>query len=219
MEINFQKDVFEKSKYKKFNLFTVHQNLAFHLDPVLDEYENKKNIGKLRSDLIAHAQGFILETAIGTSRNLKYYPEGCKIIGTDWSSNMIEVSLKKLAPIGVTIDYKIEDTEKLTFKDDVFDTVVDTFGLESYVYPEKALSEMRRVCKKNGKILILTSGMGYSKFLNKLLDMKSTIVLKNYGYFMNKDWESLINKMNFDIEKAERKFNGTVYMYIIKNNK
>jgi ubiquinone/menaquinone biosynthesis C-methylase UbiE len=47
----------------------------------------------------------------------------------------------------VNIDYKIEDIERMTFKDNVFDTVVDTFGLEYYVNPAKALNEMKRVNK------------------------------------------------------------------------
>ncbi len=52
---------------------------------------------------------------------------------------MIEVALSKISPTNVDIDYKIEDVERLTFKDDVFDTIVDTFGLEYYPNPQKAL--------------------------------------------------------------------------------
>jgi ubiquinone/menaquinone biosynthesis C-methylase UbiE len=36
----------------------------------------------------------------------------------------------------------------MSFKDDTFDTVVDTFGLEYYLNPRRALLEMKRVCKK-----------------------------------------------------------------------
>ena len=36
----------------------------------------------------------------------------------------------------------------MSFEDNSFDSVVDTFGLEYYVNPERALAEMKRVCKK-----------------------------------------------------------------------
>jgi ubiquinone/menaquinone biosynthesis C-methylase UbiE len=44
--------------------------------------------------------------------------------------------------------YYIEDVENLSFEDNSFDTVVDTFSLEYYLNPEIALKEMKRVCKK-----------------------------------------------------------------------
>jgi ubiquinone/menaquinone biosynthesis C-methylase UbiE len=34
---------------------------------------------------------------------------------------------------------KIDDVEKMSFKDNVFDSVIDTFGLEYYVNPDRAL--------------------------------------------------------------------------------
>jgi ubiquinone/menaquinone biosynthesis C-methylase UbiE len=58
---------------------------------------------------------------------------------------MLEVALSKISPSNIDIEYKIEDVEKLSFNDNVFDTVVDTFGLECYVNPKKALQEMKRV--------------------------------------------------------------------------
>lgn len=197
----------------------MHQNIAFKVDPTLDAYEKKKNIITIRKELLSHASGFILETGVGTSRNLNYYPEGSKIIGVDWASNMLEMALNKIAPQGVTIDYRVEDVEKLSFKDDVFDTVVDTFGLEAYVTPEKALEEMRRVCKKDGKILILASGIGTSAFLNKILNLRVEQFLRSYGYAPNRDWNAVIKKMGFKVENQKRWFNGTIYLYVLSNNK
>lgn len=70
---------------------------------------------------------------------------------------MIESALMKPRH-SVDIDYKLDDVEKMSFADNSFDTIVDTFGLEYYISPDKALAEMKRVCKKDGHILILTSG-------------------------------------------------------------
>jgi methyltransferase OMS1 len=133
---------------------------------------------------------------------------------------MLEVALSKI-PVSsnVKIDYKVDDVENLTFKDNVFDTVVDTFGLEYYLNPEKALKEMKRVCKKDGLILILTSGMSHYELLNLFLEYKAPYYICNYGYFPNRRWDDVIKEEDFEIVKKERKMNGSIYFYILKNKK
>lgn len=56
---------------------------------------------------------------------------------------MASIGMTKIVP---TIDYKyvVGDVTKMPFKDDEFDTVIDTFGLEYVINPTKALEEMRR---------------------------------------------------------------------------
>jgi len=61
--------------------------------------------------------------------------------------------------------------------DDSFDCVVDTFGLEYYCNPEKAIKEMKRVCKKDGKILILTTGLSYYDLLNLFINFKTPYIV------------------------------------------
>jgi ubiquinone/menaquinone biosynthesis C-methylase UbiE len=53
-----------------------------------------------------------------------------------------------MKPTTTSIRFAIEDVEKFSFKDNQFDTVIDTFGLEYNVFPERAISEMKRVCRK-----------------------------------------------------------------------
>ena len=96
----------------------------------------------------------VLETGVGTSRNNSFYLPGTEVVAVDWSSNVLEGLIKILSlvammkPRTVPITYLLEDVEKLSFTDNYFDTVIDTFGLEYYANPEKATSEMKRVCKK-----------------------------------------------------------------------
>ena len=192
--------------------------MAGLIDEQLDSYERANKIDLYRKILLSYSTGFILETAVGTSRNLKYYPPGSSIIGIDWSSNALEVALTKVSA-NIEYQYKIDDTENLTFKDDTFDTVVDTFGLEYYVNPKKALNEMRRVCKKDGLILLLASGLSSNEFLNHFINYKTPYYVCKFGYFPNKNWEEFITKEDFEIIKSERKLNGTIYFYVLKNNK
>ena len=92
-------------------------------------------------------RGKILETGVGTSRNLPFYPPGSQVTAVDWSSNSLEVALLKPAT-NIEIQYRLEDVEEMSFPDDSFDTIVDTFGMEYYLEPTKVLQAMKRVCKK-----------------------------------------------------------------------
>ena len=56
------------------------------------------------------------------------------------------------------------DCEKLPFPDDTFHVVMVSFGLRNMTHKDRALSEMQRVCKPGGKVMVLE----FSK-INKLL--------------------------------------------------
>jgi len=47
--------------------------LIYDFDAVMDKYEKKKEIHYIRKDLLKNVQGYILESCVGTSRNIKYY--------------------------------------------------------------------------------------------------------------------------------------------------
>lgn len=104
---------------------------------------------------------------------------------------MIECALLKPASF-IEYNYVIGDVKSMPFSDSSFDTVIDTFGLE-YVYePEKALKEMRRVCKKNGRILLLLQGISPTPELAKLTELKMGSELLHGGYFNNRNWDTYI---------------------------
>jgi len=46
----------------------------------------------------------------------------------------------------------------MPFSDNSIDTVVDTFGLECCYDIERAYKEMKRICKKGGKLVLLERG-------------------------------------------------------------
>jgi len=69
-------------------------------------------------------------------------------------------------------DVVTADAANLTFEDNSFDTIVDSFGLCSFDDPVKVLIELQRVCKPDGKILLLEHGrsktyLGLSGYLDK----------------------------------------------------
>lgn len=47
-------------------------------------------------------------------------------------------------------------TEKIPFEDETFDVIFSKSLVEHFYYPEKLFQEMRRILKKNGKIITMT---------------------------------------------------------------
>ncbi|OUT97654.1 MAG: bifunctional demethylmenaquinone methyltransferase/2-methoxy-6-polyprenyl-1,4-benzoquinol methylase [Flammeovirgaceae bacterium TMED32] len=101
----------------------------------------------------------ILDIATGTGdfaiEALSLNPE--KIIGVDISEGMLSIGREKLIKKNLTdkIELLSGDSEVLPFEDNFFDAVIVSFGVRNFENLEKGLSDMLRVLKPGGKVLIL----------------------------------------------------------------
>ena len=59
-----------------------------------------------RSWACSQASGVVLEIAVGTGRNLEYYPPGVQLLGIDVSPNMIAVAQEKARAAGRQADLR-----------------------------------------------------------------------------------------------------------------
>jgi ubiquinone/menaquinone biosynthesis C-methylase UbiE len=98
----------------------------------------------------------ILDVGIGTgyfaADYLKYKVD---ITGIDISEKMLDVARSR----GLTNVF-IGDAAFLDFPDETFDLVMSITALEFLPEPEKAISEMVRVCRKGGRVVVGTLGSG-----------------------------------------------------------
>ena len=80
-----------------------------------------------------------------------------KITGIDLSEGMLEVGRKKVNKAGLAdkIDLLKGDSEAIMFKNDSFDAVTVAFGVRNFENLEKGLSEIFRVLKPGGKLVVL----------------------------------------------------------------
>jgi methyltransferase OMS1 len=156
------------------------QNVAKHYDTEIGRDESVMGINLLRRSLLYfHAAGTVLEVGAGTGRNIDYYPSSSvdRVVLMDNSDQMLMEARKKLRessyekPQFACIH---GDSGSLDFPNNSFETVVDTFGLCSYDDPVAVLKEMKRVCKPDGKILLLEHGRSKTwDFITKYLDKVS----------------------------------------------
>jgi len=101
----------------------------------------------------------ILDVATGTAdfaiENLKANPS--KVIGVDISAGMLEIGKQKLRKKGLQnkIELQLVDAEVLPFSDNTFHAIPVAFGVRNFENLEKGLTEMQRVLKPGGDLVII----------------------------------------------------------------
>lgn len=116
----------------------------------------KKAIGMLKK----YQPQQILDIATGTGdMALRAYKmlEPQQVTGVDISAQMLEVGRQKIAKEGLSdrITLELGDSEHLQFSDNRFDAAMAAFGVRNFEHLEKGLSEMYRVLKPGGQLLII----------------------------------------------------------------
>lgn len=78
-------------------------------------------------------------------------------VGGDISEGMMDVGRKKVAKINKDqhLKFTYADSAELPFEDNYFDALTIGFGVRNFEFLEKGLSEMLRVVRPGGKIVIL----------------------------------------------------------------
>lgn len=112
-----------------------------------------RELETLRPQLILDVATGTGDVAIMASRQLK----PAHIIGIDISDGMLNVGRKKIKDLGLesVISLQHGDSETINYPDNTFDAVTVAFGVRNFQQLEKGLSEIFRVLKPGGKLVVL----------------------------------------------------------------
>lgn len=112
---------------------------------------------ELRKNLWKTVEGRVLDAGAGTGRNSEYYPPQAQVVACDISREMLTIARERAHSCGRDVPLIQMDVLHLGFPDNSFDAVVSTFlfcVLPDPLQP-RALKEISRVCRPEGKILLL----------------------------------------------------------------
>ncbi len=103
----------------------------------------------------SRASGRVLEVAVGTGRNFPFYPAGTTVTGVELSPAMLALAKQRATDLGLDADLREADAQALPFDDGSFDTVVCTLSLCAIPDDATAITEMARVLRPGGRLLLL----------------------------------------------------------------
>ena len=127
---------------------------AAHYDRVMRPLE-RRLIMRLRAAALGEIPpgSRLLEVGAGTGANFPLYPPGAAVAATELSREMLRRARAKPLPEGVRLVQA--RGERLPFADAAFDAALSTLVLCSVASINAALSEMRRVVRAGGRVVLL----------------------------------------------------------------
>ena len=112
-----------------------------------------------------------------------------KIIGLDISPGMLAVGKKKIdeKKLNNTIEMVVGDSENLQFEENTFDAVTVAFGVRNFENLEIGLSEIYRVLKSGGSLVVLETSVPTKSPYKQGYNFYTKHVLPKIGRMFSKD--------------------------------
>lgn len=121
-----------------------YNNIAKGYDELYGE-EQKKKARLILENINLNKTDLLLDVGCGTGISTESFK--CIKIGIDPSEELIKQAIKRIPAI-------IGKGEKLPFSDNIFDLVVSLTAIHNFEDFKQGIKEMKRVCKKDGMIII-----------------------------------------------------------------
>lgn len=144
-----------------------------------------KQIAGLQPKTILDVATGTADVAIMASGMLK--PE--KIVGIDISDGMLEIGRQKVEKAGLTgiIELLNGHSETINFNDNTFDAVTVAFGVRNFQQLEKGLSEILRVLKPGGKLVVLEFSKPKMPGVKTMYNLYMKVICPNIGKLFSKN--------------------------------
>ncbi len=153
----------------------------------------------------------ILEVSFGNGYLMtQYAKKEFDIYGIDYNKEMLKITSKKMESKKIKSKLYKANVEQLPFQNNTFDTIINTMAFSAYPNGDKAMYELNRVLKKEGKLLIVDFDYPKNKNLIGYLIVK---LWEKLGDII-KDINSLLKKNNFEYKDITVGGFGSVHLFI-----
>ncbi|MGP6087464.1 class I SAM-dependent methyltransferase [Antarctobacter jejuensis] len=147
-------------------------------------------------------EGSVLEVGVGTGLSLKYYKPELTVTGIDFSHDMLAKARNRVEELKLTHVAALRqmDARKLDFADNSFDTVTAMHVLSVVPEPEKVMSEIARVVKPGGRVVI-TNHFKRTQGLLAFLERVSAPFANILGWHSDFELERVLQEPSLEIEE------------------
>ena len=184
--------------------------MAPKYDDQMDFFERRVLGTEHRGWACSQAIGDTLEVAIGTGLNLPYYPQDVRLTGLDLSPEMLALAADSASNVDRRIELREGDAQELPFADACFDTIVCTYALCNVPDEVRVISEMRRVLKPGGHLILVDHVRSTVRPIFWLQRLYEFIPSRTKGEHMTRRPALHVMAAGFDIQARDRMRAGVV---------
>jgi ubiquinone/menaquinone biosynthesis C-methylase UbiE len=170
----------------------------------------RRLFGDARAWACGQATGEVLEVAVGTGRNLPFYPADVRLTGVDLSPAMLQIARQRADELGRAVDLREGDAHALSYPDGSFDTVVCTFSLCNIPDERRAIAEMHRVLRPGGLLVLADHVASTSRIIRAGQRLFEKLTFRLAGDHQTRRPLPIVEDTGFTIETRERYAKGIV---------
>lgn len=186
---------YKSEEQKSVQVRRMFDKIAFAYDKLnrlmslgFDKQWRKKGIAYLQP----FAPQLILDIATGTGDlaiAMRHKLNAKQVTGADISEGMMKIGREKAKEAGYadSVVFEQQDCLSLTYTDNTFDAVTAAFGVRNFEDIEKGISEMYRVLKPGGHIMILELSTPEHFPMKQLFSVYSRFVIPVMGKIISKE--------------------------------
>jgi ubiquinone/menaquinone biosynthesis C-methylase UbiE len=168
----------------------------------IDLAMRNRETARLRAAWLPQAHGDVLEIGLGSGLNLPFYSSQVRrVYGLDPSTELLQIARKRALDVPLEVEFLPQSAEDpAPLADRSVDTVVMTWTLCSIADASKALQQIIRVLKPDGRLIFLEHGRapdaGIAAWQDRLTPVWKRI---GGGCHLNRKIDELIEAAGFRI--------------------
>lgn len=158
----------------------------------------------LRKEVTSQARGLVLEIGAGNGLNFAFYDPDTveRVEATEPDSAMLRYARERAAAARVHVNLTQAPVESLPFADESFDSAVVTLVFCSVADPLRGLSEVRRVLKPGGALLMVEHVRAHGAVaatMQNIITPITRIIAGNCHW--NRNTEKTVIEAGFQVEQ------------------
>ena len=137
-------------------------------------------------------------------------------MAVDLSKEMLAIAQTRASRLQLNVSFLLADAEALPFSEKRFDMVVSSLSTCTFPNPVAALQEMARVCRPQGRVLLLEHGRSDRERLRRCQDRHADQFVKPLGCHWNREPLELVKHAGLKVVRGRRNFFGSFHWIEVK---